>query len=353
MKPHRLTKDMLGPSAAGFVLTRDVRDAHGVVLLAKGSRLTSATMPRLQALDWDALHAVELEPDELDECEGGSRLARAAAGRDVTVKGMSAGHWPLEAACRGLLRVETPALRTLNLQEATAVYTLFHGQVVDAGETVARVKIVPFAVPRETIERAEREAASNGGIVHIRRFERQKVAIIIEESLGDSAVRRVHAALREKVAWLGSELLEPLVAEQDAAAVARAVAAVQAREARVIVVAGSRLMDPLEPALAAVARLGGTIERRGTPAHPGSLLWFARLTSAAGECTVLGLPSCGLFSQATVFDLLMPRILAGERLTSELVAELGHGGLLTRDMAFRFPPYRERAAARRGEVLEE
>jgi hypothetical protein len=60
------------------------------------------------------------------------------------------------------------------------------------------------------------------------------------------------------------------------------------------------------------------------------------------------MPSCGLFSRATVFDLVLPRLLAGERVDGDWFAELGHGGLLTRDMAFRFPAYR--ASRDRGEV---
>jgi hypothetical protein len=55
---------------------------------------------------------------------------------------------------------------------------------------------------------------------------------------------------------------------------------------------------------------------------------------------IVGLPTCGLFSQATVFDLVLPQILAGERVDGPALAELGHGGLLRREVAFRFPPYR-------------
>jgi hypothetical protein len=80
------------------------------------------------------------------------------------------------------------------------------------------------------------------------------------------------------------------------------------------------------------------------PAHPGSLFWLARRV----EVPILGMPACGLFSQATVFDLILPRILTGERIGSAELAELGHGGLLTREMSFRFPPYRR--ASNRGEV---
>jgi hypothetical protein len=59
-----------------------------------------------------------------------------------------------------------------------------------------------------------------------------------------------------------------------------------------------------------------------------------------GQAPVLGMPTCGLFSQATVFDLVLPRVLAGDRIGSAELAELGHGGLLTRELTFRFPRYR-------------
>jgi len=87
-----------------------------------------------------------------------------------------------------------------------------------------------------------------------------------------------------------------------------------------------------------VRALKGHIERIGVPAHPGSLLWLARI----GGTPVIGMPSCGLFSRATVFDLVLPRLLAGLAVDSEWLASLGHGGLLTRDVAARFPPYRAR-----------
>jgi molybdopterin biosynthesis enzyme len=95
-------------------------------------------------------------------------------------------------------------------------------------------------------------------------------------------------------------------------------------------------MDELDPTFRALDELGARRERHGVPAHPGSLFWLARLRDVA----IVGMPSCGLFSQATVFDLVLPRILAGERVDARALSKLGHGGLLTRDVAYRFPPYR-------------
>ena len=254
------------------------------------------------------------------------------------------GHWPITAAHRGILRVHVDALRAVNENDALAVYTLYDGQVVEAGEAVARAKVIPFAVPRAVLDRARQQARPSGGLVAVRPFMALRVGAVVNESLGPAAALRFREALEEKVRWLGSELLAPVFVASSAATVSDGITDVIDQGADLIVVAGSRPKDPLDPTYLALDRLGATVERRGVPAHPGSLAWLAHL----GEVPIVGMPSCGLFSQATVFDLLLPRLLSGERIGAGELAALGHGGFLTRDMAFRFPPYRP--ARDRGEV---
>jgi molybdopterin biosynthesis enzyme len=127
-------------------------------------------------------------------------------------------------------------------------------------------------------------------------------------------------------------------------AVAAELRALRRDGAELLIVAGASALDPLDPVFGGLELLGARMERHGAPAHPGSLLWVARWDGA----TVVGMPTCGMFSQATTFDLVLPRMLAGETIGNRELAELGHGGLLSRDMAYRFPPYR--ATAARGEL---
>ncbi|MGQ0641905.1 MAG: hypothetical protein ACT4P6_14235 [Gemmatimonadaceae bacterium] len=353
MKAVRLTRAQL-PSLQpdGLVLTQDVRDSTGGVIASKGTRLTDVAIERLATVDWSELHAIQLEAQDVHEIDAGGRLARAVAGTDVDVGTMTAGHWPLLAAARGVVHVDVAALRAINTLGGIALYTLFDGQVVDQRETVARGKIVPFAVPDRALRDMEEAARVPNGVVHIRRFVPTLVGAVIQESLGDRATTRAHAVLGEKLAWFGSTLRAPSFVTPSGDAIATALRDQVAGGAQLLIVAGSRAMDPLDPVFAALTQLEARLERQGMPAHPGSLLWLAYLSSADGaELPVVGLPSCGLFSQASLFDLLLPRILTGARLTADSLAEFGHGGLLTRDMQFRFPPYR--SGMRRGEVLEE
>jgi hypothetical protein len=345
VKTLRLDRSALvSKGLEGVVLVHDVRDTKGRIAVPKGKILTGSDVKRLGELPWDTLHAVAPEPGDLHELAAGERLACAAAGSGVTPATYGSGHWPLVAQQRGILSVHTGAMKAINRLAGVAVYTLFDGQVVDGAETVGRTKIVPFVIAGDIVVRAEAIARDAGGLVTVRPFRPTTVGAVVQESLGESALSRFRDALGEKVAWLASRLLAPRVVVPDAGDVADAIAGVIDEGARVVVLAGSRPMDPLDAAFDALSRLGARIARHGAPAHPGSLLWLAWVD----DVPVVGMPSCGLFSRATVFDLVFPRLLAGEPVDGDWFAELGHGGLLTRDMAFRFPAYR--ASRDRGEV---
>lgn len=322
----------------GAILAHDVRDATGARALAKGSRLADAdAVAALLALPWETVHVVVPEAGELHEAEAGERIARAAAGDGVRVGALGAGHWPLVSAARGIVSVEVERLWRVNCVEGISVYALYDGHVVDAGETIGRAKITPFVLAEGLVKRAVALAADAEGLVRVRPFQPRTIGVVVQETIGERGVARFRSAIGEKISWLGSRLLEPEFVEPTPDGVAAGVESVLGQGADVVVLAGAKAMDPLDPAYLALDRLGVTLERYGVPAHPGSLFWLAH----RGEVPILGMPSCGLFSQATTFDLILPRVLTGERVSADTLAALGHGGMLSKEYAFRFPKYRE------------
>lgn len=345
MIPRRLTRESLGTQPlAGLVLATDVRDAAGRVVRGKGEVLVDADAALLAEAPWRELHVMALEAADVHEAAAGARLAQAVAGPGVIIGTSGGGQWPIKAVPRGILQVNVPGLAAVNASADLSVYTLFDGQVVEALETVARAKIIPFAVPEDVIASGEARAVAAAPIVAVRGFQAKRVSALVQESLGARAVDRFKAVFGEKVAWFGGVLDEPRFVSPEATSVAGTLNALLAGAPDLLVVAGSRTMDPLDPAFAALEASGATLVRRGMPAHPGSLCWVAQ----RGATTIVGMPSCGVFSQATVFDLLLTWVFAGVSLDAARLAQFGHGGFLTRDMAFRFPPYRQ--AADRGEV---
>lgn len=328
----------------GLVLARDLRDAGGRIAFGKGHVFMASDLDRLTSLAWEEVHAIHPEPGEVHERVAGERLAAAVAGQGVELAREGGGHWPLHATRRGTVRIDVPALTAINALEGLCVYTVFDGQVVDERECIARAKIIPFVVPDVTLHQGTALARSSGGVVRVTPFHPLRVGAVVQESLGERGVERFSRAMLEKIGWFGGTLIGPHFVASDVDALRGAIDAIVAEGAEIVAVAGSRAMDPLDPIFGTLAAMGATMMRQGVPAHPGSLCWLAR----AGTSLIVGMPSCGLFSQATVFDLILTRLFGGDPVDAAALSEMGHGGFLTRDMAFRFPPYRR--ARERGEV---
>lgn len=327
-----------------LVLCHDVRDPAGKIAVAKGARLDAAATTGLLAIPWEEIHVLAVEAGDLHEEDAGRRLAAAVVGEGVEVKGYSGGQWTLAATRRGLVSARRAALADANALDGVSVFSLFDGQPVEPGEAVARAKVTPLVIAEDTIRSVEEIARAAAGLVAVTAFRPAVVGTVARESLDARQRARFEGALKQKSDWFGSTLLPIRYAGGSARAVADELVALRREGATLLVVAGASALDPLDPVFGALGLLGARMERHGVPAHPGSLLWLAFWEGHP----VLGMPTCGMFSQATTFDLVLPRLLAGESIGNRELAELGHGGLLSRDMAYRFPPYRPSVA--RGEL---
>ena len=326
----------------GTIVTEEVR-ANGRRLFHKGHRLAEADLPRLPDLE-RPIHAVRLDPDDLHEDEAGARLARAVAGDGLEVRGPAQSRYNLVATVKGLLRVEPPAVLALNRLDGIAVFTLPDRLAVVPGRVVAGVKITPVALPEATVREAEALAAATP-VVRVAPFRPLRVAVIATEGMEGRVRDRFQETVRRKVGWYGATVLGFDDLPNEPAAVAAAIERAVADGADLVPAAGGNTIDPLDPALLALDNVGAEMVRFGAPAHPGSMFWLAY----RGETPIFNLASCTMYSKATVADLILPWIMAGERVDADDVAALGYGGLLDRNMGWRFPPYDEEVAAEAGE----
>jgi hypothetical protein len=335
---------------AGAVLVRDL--VVDGTRWSKGRRLSVADLVALgrpgaavagepRALAGDGIAVLVVEAGDLHEDDAALRLAAAVAGPGLTTRGPAESRVDLLAAADGLVHVRADLVERMDRIDPVEVFSLFDGQVVRAGELVASVKVAPHVVPTRVVEAAERVAAraGAGGVVRVAGFVPRRVGVVVKESLHAPARERFEASVRLKVESLGSELASVAYVADETDAVTEALRPLVRgrRPDRVdlVLTAGSASTDPEDPFYVAIERLGGRVVRHGVPAHPGSMLWLARI----GRTDLLGLPSCGAYSKATAADLLLPRLLSGERASAATVARLGVGGILTRSMRFRFPAY--------------
>jgi molybdenum cofactor cytidylyltransferase len=334
----------------GSILTRDL--VVGGVRWAKGRRLDRADLTALAAARPadglpDEVSVLLLDPGDFHEDEAAAILAEAVAGPGLTKRGPAQSRIDLLAATDGVLHVRIDALERLDRIDPLEVFTAFDGSIVKAGDLVASVKIAPHAIPADVLKGATAGLKrGRSAVIRVAPFLPLRVAAVVKESLRAADRARFERSIRAKVENLGSTMWEIAYVADEAAPVGEAIDRLVRGPAGVdvILTAGGRSTDPLDPFFVAIERLDGAVVRHGVPAHPGSMLWLARV----GRTAILGLPTCGAYSMATAADLVLPRLLTGERPSPKMVSGLGHGGLLSRDMRFRFPAYARDLAAPEG-----
>lgn len=322
---------------SGAVLCRDVFGADGRTVLSKGAVLGANDAAILDAARPAELHLLWLDEGDVGEDAAAIRIAAAVAGPGTTTRPPVELQVRLVSAWRGLVQVDVVTLAAVNLVDGVTVFTVPDGLPVDAGRTLAGVKVTPLAIAEAAIVAAEGAAATSpnkSSVLSVRPFLPLRVTAIVRQQLSDNARARFERSLGLRSDWYGGSVLPVRYVDGDAVQLQEALRDA-ARSADVVLAVGVASVDPLEVTWQSLIAAGATSVRRGLPMHPGSSYWIAELLGRP----VIGVASCGMFSRRSALDLLLARLHAGLPLAPDYLASLGHGGLLGREAAWRIPPY--------------
>jgi molybdenum cofactor cytidylyltransferase len=316
--------------AAGKILGHNIAGPDGQRRLRKGRPLTAADIDLLRALGRQTVYVAELEPGDVDENQAARRMMRALAGPGLRLPGAASGRANALAAVLGILRVDGPRLQRINEHEGVTLATLEANTPVRPPQMVATVKIIPFALPETTVAAVEAIAAEAAPLLRVDPLPARSVSLIFSGS--PSLRERLtadFAPLLERLEALGAQVasLDFVALDDEAgeAALARALQARQAAGTDMVVLAGeTAIMDRHDIVPRAVERVGGHVEVLGAPVDPGNLLMLAYLD----RVPIVGAPGCARSRKPNIVDWVLPRLLAGDRLTRADITGLGLGGLL-------------------------
>lgn len=321
--------------AVGAILAHKLYDDRGKLIFNKGHVLTAADIPILHQYRLDRITVMRLDAADLHEDLAAERIGRAVAGSNVSWRAPGVGRANLTAAKRGVLHVNVPALELLNnIYDGMTIATLRTYTLVNPGEMVALVKVVPFGVPAARVVDVERIAESNAAVLRVLPLQSKQVALIVSgtEATRDRLIRSFYSPVKKRIEGWGSRLLPPTFVRHDEMSIADAIQAHAAVD-MIIIASISAIIDREDLVPSALRRAGGSITLHGVPVDPGSLLMMGYL----GEAPVVGAPGCIKSPKTNVIDWILPRLLSGERLTRANLVSMGHGGLL-KDIAERPMP---------------
>ncbi len=315
--------------AAGKILGHNIARPDGRRLLRKGKPLTREDVEALRAIGRASVYVAELGPDDVGEDAAARRVAEAVTGPGLRLSGSASGRANLLATTLGVLRVDVERLARINDCEGVTLATLATNSPVQPRQMAATVKVIPFAVPEAIVHAAE-HIASGVPLLRVDELASQRVALIFSGSPSiQDKLTADFKPLNERVEALGSRIISadyvPLEDESGEAALVEVLQRVDKAGARLIVLAGeTATMDRHDIVPRAIERAGGEVEVLGAPVDPGNLLLLGYL----GDVPVLGAPGCARSRKINVIDWVLPRLLAGDRLTRRDILALGHGGLL-------------------------
>jgi len=315
--------------AVGKPLAHDtVRFAPGVknVLFKRGHVVTAADVERLKNTGDYFVYVTEGKEEGVHEDEAALRMARASAGKNVFGAKPNQGKVNLLAKAPGLLKVKADVIKRINLINDFVFSTRLNNTAVRKGGLVGSVKIVPLMVAEGRMRRVEGTLKRNKPVLRVILLRVKKVSIIVtgtevyEKRIKDAFL----PVLREKLAGYGLKVRETVVVPDDDEKIKEKILEFRAGGCELVLVAGGMAVDAEDVTPAAIRKTGARVVSRGVPIFPGSMMMLAYL----GGTAVMGLPACVFVDKRTSFDILLPRVLAKEKVTKAELAELGHGGLL-------------------------
>jgi molybdenum cofactor cytidylyltransferase len=330
--------------ALGATTVHSIR--QDTLLLKKGTLIGPAEVAALEAAGVPEIVVARLEPGDVSEDTAAAEIAAAAAGEGVRVDRAFTGRCNLFAEGAGVLVVDKDSIDRLNrIDEAITLATLPAYKPVVAGEMIATVKIIPFAVGAAQRDAALAVAAQAKPIIRVAPYRIRKVGVIstLLPGLAPKVVDKTLKVMAERLAPTGASIIAERRVAHDDAALAQALDVLLKEGAELVVIFGaSAIADRRDVIPAAIGAVGGTIEHFGMPVDPGNLL----LVGSARGALVLGAPGCARSPKENGFDWVLMRLLAKIPVSRADITGMGVGGLLM-EIVTRPQPRKEPVAAGR------
>lgn len=312
--------------ATGRILCCTIFRVGGKKLLAKGHVISDEDARMLETEGMNQVWVTELEEGEIGEDEAVTQIATEIGCGSLEIRLAAGGRANLFSSEPSCVLVDDDLLKQLNCGSSMAIATTLNFSYARAGQRVATVKSVPFAVGKPQLEALLSIIKERGPILQARPIRTPTVAVLYSDPLnGERARMLFENIMRQRLERLGASASFVLSSLEDDASVTRSLQhLLRARPTCVLIASTTAPAGPEDTVGRAMLAAGCQIERFLAPVEPGNLL----LLGYKDEIPIISAPGCFRSAKPNVVDLVLPPVLARYRISGWEIASLGHGGLL-------------------------
>ena len=323
-----MMKKIKTTEAVGHVLQHDITEIIPGEFkgraFKKGHIITEEDIPHLLRLGKDHIFVFKLGEDKIHENEGAMILGKLGQGENISLGSeIKEGKINFNSSIDGILKVDSEKLFELNMLGEISFATLPNNIPVKKGELVGGARIIPLVIEKEKMDRAK--ALIKDPILNIRPYKKYKVGIITtgNEVFYGRIEDKFGPVILEKLKPYNSEIIGQALCPDDKEIIKEKAREFLDKGATMIIFTGGMSVDPDDMTPTSIIELGGELISYGAPVLPGSMF----LLSYLGDIPMMGLPGCVMFAKKTVFDLVLGRVMTGEKLTKADIMRYATGGL--------------------------
>ncbi len=322
--------------AVGLVLAHDITEIipgeKKDVAFQRGRIIERGDVEHLLDMGKSHIFVTDGPEREVHEDEAGKRIATAAMDGNMDLAPAKEGRINIKSTVDGLVRVNLARLAEINRVRDVLFTAVPDRYPVKPGDVIAATRIVPLYIPESLLQEAE--AVGRKGIVSIRPFARMSVGLVVTGTeVATGRIPDASARVEAKLAGHGLELKGKRLVRDEVGLIRDAVLELISAGSDIIVTTSGLSVDPDDLTKEGVEATGARIISYGAPVFPGAMFLVARLKGRY----ILGAPACVYFNTHTMLDILLPWIMAGEKVTAAHVRKLAHGGLCLHCDVCRYP----------------
>lgn len=312
--------------ALGKVLAHDITEIipgkKKDVAFKRGKVIEKDDIEKLLDLGKLHIYAFDGGIKGVHEDEAGKRIAESIKDENMELVPPKEGKVSIKSRVDGLFYVNDRHLYEINRIKDVLLSTVPNRHPVKKGDIVAATRIIPLYIREKELKKVERVAEK--GVISIKPFRSFRIGLVITGSeVYSGRIKDGSYLVEEKIRGYGLEVLDKRLVPDNIEQIRDAIKELFDNGAEIVVTTGGLSVDPDDVTKEGIEATGAEVLFYGTPVFPGAMFLVARLKGRY----ILGAPACIYYNRYTVFDIVITRIMAGERMHKNDMIKLSYGGL--------------------------